>query len=208
MRSPASGSSDALAGKRLDRGDRAGNEQLRAGSISPQMESVEIRRTSVRGERAVKEKRSELQEIHASIAAMSKRDFMSELGLLVERFSTDPGNPGSYGCNGCSRCSSCTFCKDCESCYACNYCVRCELCAHCSHCVDSKNCQGCAYCVQSEHCTQSAYLFLCRNLSDCNYCFGCVGLDRKDFHILNVAFERTAYFQIVERLKKQLGIEG
>jgi hypothetical protein len=162
----------------------------------------------VRGERSVKEKRSELDETHASIAAMSKREFMDELGRLVENFSADPGNPGSYGCTGCSRCTSCTFCKDCDGCYACTYCVRCELCAECSHCVDSKNCQGCAYCVRSEHSTQSAYLLLCRNLSNCNYCFGCVGLDRKDFHILNVPFERSEYFRIVERLKKDLGVAG
>ena len=42
----------------------------------------------------------------------------------------------------------------------------------------------------------SAYLVLSRNLSDCNYCFGCVGLSKKDFHILNVAFPRKEYFEI------------
>jgi hypothetical protein len=60
--------------------------------------------------------------------------------------------------------------------------------------------------VQSENCTQSAYLVLCRNLSDCTYCFGCVGLQRKDFHILNVPFDRKEYFKIVGRLKKELGL--
>ncbi|MBX5481455.1 MAG: caib/baif family protein [Myxococcaceae bacterium] len=140
------------------------------------------------------------------IAGLNKRDFLDALARLTKGYSTEPGNPGSYNCVGCTRCSSCMFCRDCDSCYACNYCVRCELCTNCSHCVDSKNCQGCAYCVQSEHCTQSAYLVMCRNLSDCNYCFGCVGLQRKDFYILNVPFTRTEYFKIVGRLKKELGL--
>jgi hypothetical protein len=60
--------------------------------------------------------------------------------------------------------------------------------------------------VQSESCTGSAYLVLCRNLSDCTYCFGCVGISKKDFHILNVPFPRTEYFKIVGRLRKELGI--
>ena len=63
-----------------------------------------------------------------------------------------------------------------------------------------------AYCVQSENCTHRAYLVLCRNLSDCNYCFGCVGLSKKDFHILNVAFPRKEYFEITARLRKELGL--
>jgi hypothetical protein len=60
--------------------------------------------------------------------------------------------------------------------------------------------------VQSENCTSSAYVVLSRNLQDCNYCFGCVGLAKKDFHILNVPFPRTEYFKVVGRLKKELGL--
>jgi hypothetical protein len=47
---------------------------------------------------------------------------------------------------------------------------------------------------------------LCRNLSDCNYCFGCIGLSRKDFHVLNRPLSRTEYFQVVEKLRRELGI--
>jgi hypothetical protein len=61
--------------------------------------------------------------------------------------------------------------------------------------------------VQSENCSNSAYLVLSKNLSDCTYCFGCVGLSRKDFHILNVGFSRQEYFEIVKKLKKELGIK-
>ncbi|AKF85427.1 hypothetical protein MFUL124B02_12280 [Myxococcus fulvus 124B02] len=47
---------------------------------------------------------------------------------------------------------------------------------------------------------------MCRNLQDCNYCFGCVGLAKKDFHILNVPFPRTEYFKVVGKLRKELGL--
>ena len=47
---------------------------------------------------------------------------------------------------------------------------------------------------------------LSRNLQDCNYCFGCVGLSKKDFHILNVPFPRTEYFKQVKRLREALGV--
>jgi hypothetical protein len=60
--------------------------------------------------------------------------------------------------------------------------------------------------VQSENCTSSAYVFLSQNLSDCNYCLGCVGLSKKDFYVLNVAFPRTEYFKIYGRLRKELGL--
>ena len=72
--------------------------------------------------------------------------------------------------------------------------------------MESKSCHACAYCVQCENCTGSAYLILCRSLQDCNYCFGCVGLSKKDFHILNVPFSRTEYFKVTNRLRKELGI--
>ena len=75
-----------------------------------------------------------------------------------------------------------------------------------THCVGSKSLHACAYCVQSENCTNSAYLTLSRNLSDCTYCFGCVGLTKKDFYILNTPFGRQEYFALTKRLKKELGI--
>jgi hypothetical protein len=42
--------------------------------------------------------------------------------------------------------------------------------------------------------------------ADCTYCFGCVGLVKKEFHILNVPYPRTQYFEIVKRLTAELGI--
>jgi hypothetical protein len=40
----------------------------------------------------------------------------------------------------------------------------------------------------------------------CTYCFGCVGLARRDFHILNEPYDRKTYFEIVGKLSKELGV--
>jgi hypothetical protein len=142
----------------------------------------------------------------ATVAQLGKREFLEAFQRLAKNVAADPGNPGSYACEGCERCANCMFCRDCDSCYQCTHCTRCHLCNNCSHCVECKQCHHCAYCVQSENCTGSAYVVLCRQLSDCTYCFGCVGLSKKDFHILNVPFPRAEYFKVVARLKSELGI--
>lgn len=148
----------------------------------------------------------EAAERRGQIAALSQREFLDVFGRLTKSFATDPGNPGSYACEGCERCANCMFCRDCDSCYQCTHCVRCELCNNCTHCVECKSCHASAYCLQSESCTGSAYLVLCRNLSDCNYCFGCVGLSKKDFHILNEPFSRKEYFEVTGKLRQALGL--
>jgi hypothetical protein len=41
-------------------------------------------------------------------------------------------------------------------------------------------------------------------MTDCTYCLGCVGLSRKDFHILNQPYDRSTYFQLSRELLRQL----
>ena len=146
-------------------------------------------------------------EARALVAGLDRRKFLEELGRLTQGFAADPGNPGSYACEGCVRCANCMFCEDCEGCYSCTHCHRCTLCNNCTHCLDSKSLHGCAYCVQSENCATSAYLHFSRNLTDCNYCFGCVGLSKKDFHILNMPFSRQEYFDLTAKLKREMGVK-
>jgi hypothetical protein len=62
--------------------------------------------------------------------------------------------------------------------------------------------------VRSESCTRSNYLVLSRSCSECNYCFGCVGLQKQDFHVLNVKYTRSEYFRIVKSLEAELGLPG
>jgi hypothetical protein len=61
--------------------------------------------------------------------------------------------------------------------------------------------------VRSALCSGSNYLALCRSCSDCNYCFGCVGLQNKDFHILNEPYTRDAYFKLTRELERELGVK-
>ncbi len=150
----------------------------------------------------------EASEARAAVARLGRREFLDQLAELGRAFADDPGNPGSYACKDCERCANCMFCKGCVGCYQCTHCIECDGCSNCSHCRQSKGCQSSAYLLQCESCTHSAYLVLSRNLSDCNYCFGCVGLSKKDFHILNVAFPRKEYFEITARLRKDLGLPG
>jgi hypothetical protein len=64
----------------------------------------------------------------------------------------------------------------------------------------------CTHCIDTQSSVRSSYLVRCTALSDCTYAFGCVGLARKDFHILNQPFDRTAYFETTRRLMRELGI--
>ena len=137
---------------------------------------------------------------------LSKRSFLEEYQRLAQAFTTDASNPSSYACTNCERCTSCMFCSGCQNCYRCTHCVDCRDCNQCTHTEQSISCHGCAYCYQSELCTGSQYLFYSRNCSDCTYCFGCVGLSKKDFYILNVPYPRREYFELVKKLKLELGL--
>ena len=55
-------------------------------------------------------------------------------------------------------------------------------------------------------CSKSAYLVRSIGCTECTYCFGCVGLSKKDFHILNVKYKRDEYFKQLKALKRELGL--
>ena len=52
----------------------------------------------------------------------------------------------------------------------------------------------------------SAYLVRSVDCTGCTYGFGCVGLSRKDFCILNVQCDRATYFEVASRLARELGL--
>ena len=62
--------------------------------------------------------------------------------------------------------------------------------------------------MDSERCLSSAYLVRSSGCTGCNYCFGCVGLSRRDFHILNEPYDRATYFELTSRLARELRIES
>ena len=139
-------------------------------------------------------------------AAMNKQEFTRALNELRNEQENSAANPGSFECKNCLQCTTCMFCKGCKACYKCTHCTGCELCSHASHSVDCHHCHNCAYCIRSESCSGSTYLVLCYSCTDCTYCFGCVGLGKQEFCILNEQYSRDDYFNLVSDLKRTLSI--
>lgn len=137
---------------------------------------------------------------------MELRSFEKRLAELQNVFNTEAANIAGHNLNDCERCTSCVFCTGCTRCYRLAYCTDCTSSSHLTHCVRCTSCHHTANSFDCTSCTGSAFLILCSDMSECNYCFGCVGLSRKDFHILNEPYDRSTYFEIVTALKKQLSL--
>src|SRR3954471_25029772 len=131
---------------------------------------------------------------------MTKAEFAAGLERL-RRSHVATENPGSYRSEGCERCMSCTFCQECRDCYHCTHCRECVSTTGSSHCLRCTGCHDCSHCEDSEACSGSAYLVACRSCADCTYCYGCVGLTKKEFHILNVGYGKTEYFARLKQLR-------
>ena len=137
---------------------------------------------------------------------MNKGEFEAEYRRLVGAHEGARDNQRCVECTGCERCIDCTFCRSSKALVACHYCVDCERCHASTHCQRSRDLLGCSHCVASERCWQSSYLARCVECTSCSYCFGCVGLSKKDFHILNKPYDRSTYFAITSRLARELGV--
>jgi hypothetical protein len=135
---------------------------------------------------------------------LSARDFERRYKALVAKLSSERDNDGCVECQRCKGCSSCTFCKDSDRLVRCHFCVRCSGCSESQHCRGSRGLIGCQHCVECDSCIQSSYLVHCVSLTGCQYCFGCVGLSGRDFCLLNEPFDRKTYFELTERLSKEL----
>jgi hypothetical protein len=134
---------------------------------------------------------------------MTKAEFAAALAELKRDQHPKDENPGSYRSTECERSINCMFCQGCTDCYRCTHCIECSGVTGSSHCVRCVGCHDCSHCEDSEACTGSAYLIQCSSCIDCTYCYGCVGLTKKEFHILNVAYSRTEYFALLKTLRKE-----
>lgn len=135
---------------------------------------------------------------------MNRAEFENAYRQLVASFGKQTHNVGCLACEDCERSTDSTFCKRCKGVTRCHYCDGCVDCTDSSHCTRCTGCLGCTHCIESERCIGSAYLVRCVGLSGCTYCFGCVGLSKRDFHILNEPYDRKTYFEIVGKLMKEL----
>jgi hypothetical protein len=139
-------------------------------------------------------------------AFVTKEKFLSEYRRLVEEHRERGANVGCVECQECRACIDCVFCRDCNGCYRSRYSVECSESLLLTHCERCRNCRSLAYCQDCDHCGDSNYLVSCRDCFECDYCFGCVGLARTDFHILNRKYSRADYFREVAALREALGL--
>jgi hypothetical protein len=137
---------------------------------------------------------------------MNRVEFEAALKKLLAQKSSREGNQGCIGCERCERSTDSMFCVDGKALTRCQYCTRCEECVDCSHMTGSSHCLSSTHCVASQRCTGCAYVVRSTGCVGCTYCFGCVGLHKKDFHILNEPYDRAAYFALTERLTRELGL--
>jgi hypothetical protein len=140
------------------------------------------------------------------VPALSRAEFEAELRHLLQAHEQSADNERCIECAGCERCKDCTFCKGSKGLTRCHYCVDCQRCVDSTHCRASRDLVGCNHCVASDRCAQSSYVVKSVECTGCTYCFGCVGLSRKDFHILNRPYDRSAYFALTARLSRELGL--
>lgn len=137
---------------------------------------------------------------------MNKSEFEAELRKLLQSAEARTENERCVQCVGCERCVDSTFCKNSKGLSRCHYCVDSQRCSDSTHCRASRDLVRCNHCVASERCTQCSYVYKSTDCTECTYCFGCVGLNKKDFHILNTPYDRSTYFKIMKQLVKELGL--
>lgn len=136
---------------------------------------------------------------------MDSRQFDAELRALRSDL-LDRGNPDSFQSDNCTNCSQCMFCEGCENCHGCQYSKNSVGCTQCTHVMACTQCHQSTHLRHSARCVSSHYLTHCDDCADCTYCFGCVGLVRREFHILNRPYDRPTYFKMVHALNAELGL--
>ena len=136
----------------------------------------------------------------------NRPEFERELKALLQAAHNGTENPGSYKSDDCERCYDCMFTTGSVQCYQCTYCADCTSCTNCTHCRSCVDTHTSNYCVGSQRVTGSSYVIHSQDCHDCLFCFGCVGLVKKEFHILNQPFRRDEYFRIVNDLKAAFGL--
>jgi len=75
----------------------------------------------------------------------------------------------------------------------------------CYECMDTLKFYNCDFCWNSANLTDC---FLCEDCRGCEYCFGCSGLRRKKYHILNEPVPASEYKMRVAELKNRFFEEG
>jgi hypothetical protein len=137
---------------------------------------------------------------------VNRAEFEAAFAGLLEERQASTENTGCVACTACERCVDCTFCKGSTALVRSHYCVDSTGLVDCTHCHKSRELLACNHCVASERCTRSAYVVRSTDCDGCTYCFGCVGLSKKEFHILNRPYDKSSYFALTAKLMRELGL--
>lgn len=139
---------------------------------------------------------------------MTRAEFEAAFAELQRERAGAVDNTGCIACTACERCVDCTFCKGSQGLVRCHYCTDSKGLFDCTHCHKSGDLLNCNHCVACERCTRSSYLVRSFDCDGCTYCFGCVGLSKKEFHILNKPYDKSSYFALSGKLMRELGLAG
>ncbi|MEK7524647.1 MAG: hypothetical protein AAB588_06515 [Patescibacteria group bacterium] len=126
-------------------------------------------------------------------------------------------NEGSYG-EDIHNCKNTFWGFDSKDLHDCTYVYYChdhskDL-VDCSHFGFSESCyeimsggylNNCSFCTG---CWFSSDIDYCELVYNSNHCFGCVGLNHKEYHILNQPYSKEEYFKEVARIKEQMKSDG
>lgn len=107
-----------------------------------------------------------------------------------------------YDCVECQDVGYSAECKDMKDSWDIFVLEHGELCYECSsnHILHNSN-----FCFM---CTSSSNLEYCELIFNCKDCFGCIGLNHKQYHILNKPYSAEEYAVKVSEIKAQLKKEG
>ena len=131
---------------------------------------------------------------------------MDERTLKVEferlkRLMADRGNPGSFEVHASTNSTQCQFSSGLKDCHRCSYTTDSVGCTHATHLTRCTQCHQSSRLVDCTRCVESHYLTLCQDCVECTYCYACVGLVRKEFHILNQPYDKNTWFALVKALQ-------
>ena len=83
-----------------------------------------------------------------------------------------------------------------------------------NHYFKGERCYNVMGALQDTNCIGTAYVFYCNNVSysdscrNCADCFGCAGLNKKNYHILNKEYSKEEYIKLKEEIIESMKKEG
>ncbi|MGB1698310.1 MAG: hypothetical protein ACPHRO_00040 [Nannocystaceae bacterium] len=142
----------------------------------------------------------DLDELMARLTALAEAQRPADGADVPE------GEGGNFDCVGCEGCRRCRFCAACRDCDDCTYCEECVECVSCTHGVRSVECSDSSHLRDCRGCEDSRYLALCVDCVSCTYCLGCIGLEGKEFHVLNEPVSRSQYFKLAKAVSLEIEV--